>query len=394
MINELKKESKNNYNHFHKKNTVQNLFNSNSNSFIQIFVNETKKLDYSKKIDQSKQINILNDDNNESYLFKPEINQKSKDLFNKKLQKSKNSSFLINSDFRNNSYIENRRFNTSIGESLYEDAFNKMQKLENICNNEKINIEKECNKSLISKGSEQLLFKKNELKIKEVVEKYSKNNDKRISIINIIQCLYEMNVLRELLKYRNKSIEEINLENIKALIEEIINQKNINTKDLLEVEFVEQLWIIVNPNYENENDYVEKEIIYSFFKILFSLNQQTEINKMIITIQNHLKSMNKKEIKDNSGNKEKIKNEKIDNEKINNENQVEQIKENKKINNEKNNNKKNKKYFSLLRKKEFEKDEIWPISKFVRVFFELKKLSGNYQNSKKEKIMENIIKER
>ena len=104
--------------------------------------------------------------------------------------------------------------------------------------------------------------------------------------------------------------------------------------------------------------------------------------------------MNKKEIKDNSGNKEKIKNEKIDNEKINNENQVEQIKENKKINNEKNNNKKNKKYFSLLRKKEFEKDEIWPISKFVRVFFELKKLSGNYQNSKKEKIMENIIKER
>ena len=54
----------------------------------------------------------------------------------------------------------------------------------------------------------------------------------------------------------------------------------------------------------------------------------------------------------------------------------------------------NYKYISLLREKEFEKNEIWPMSKFLRAFFELKKLIYTYKNTKKDKIIEEIIKER
>ena len=471
MINNLKKEIKNNppKNH-HEKNTNQN---NDSKSFIQKYIAELKNANSntSKKLDQLNKPIIFDDTQYETYSFRPEINQKSKDLCKKKFQKRKNSSPTKKPEFYN-TYIENRRLKAPIGELLYEDASNKKQKLENICITEKINAKKDGNKSFISEGSRNLLLKKNELKLNEIVEKYSRKNGGKLSIINLIQILWEIHILRDLLKNSSKSVEELDFNYVKTIVEEISSKKNIKgTRDMDEIEFVEQFWIKINPYYENEKDFIEKEKLNKFLKLLFSLNEHTEINKTIQTVESFLKNINKNEVNiktenkekkeiqnnnDNHENDEKENNNNLNNEKnlevkenqenietqekkdnenkdnINNENQIE-IKENKEneneeninnqnnienkeINNEnmekeennneikkeeimeidKNNNKKNniKKYISLLRKKEFEKNEIWHFSKFLKIFFELKKLLSKYLSSKKDKIMENIIKER
>ena len=94
--------------------------------------------------------------------------------------------------------------------------------------------------------------------------------------------------------YIKRNIETIDLETIKNIIKEIGNKNAKNTREIEEIEFVEQLWIKINPYYKNENDFIDKEVLYKFLKILFSLDEQSEINKMINTFENFLKPINKK----------------------------------------------------------------------------------------------------
>ena len=405
MINELKKELLNNTRKNHKKqNTNQNL---KTNNYANKYLTESNNLNKSnkpKKIEKGKKPILFDDTEYETNLFKPEINQKSKNLIKKKVNKRKGSSPLNKSD-TGSTYIENRRLNTPVGELLYEDAANKRQKLENICINEKINIKKDGNKSLISRGSVNLLLKKNEMKLNEIIEKYSKKNDGQLSIINTIQCLWDIHILRELLKFSSKTVDEINLDYIKTIVEETTNKKAKIPREIEEIEFIEQLWIKINPYYENEKDFIDKDILYNFLKILFSLDEQTEINKMIKTIENYLKTINKNNQKNEDKDINNINNENSNDNKNNinnidiNENEENKEKQENNENNEnknivKENNNKNIKFNSLLRNKEFGKNDIWPLSKFIRVFFDLKKLLSEYQVSKKDIIAEKIIKER
>ena len=72
-----------------------------------------------------------------------------------------------------------------------------------------------------------MLIKKNQLKLNEIIEKYSNKNDGKLSIVNTIQCLWEIHILQELLK-SVKDVEDIDLEFIKTLIEEITNKTKHN----------------------------------------------------------------------------------------------------------------------------------------------------------------------
>ena len=355
LVNELKTEIKKNQSKILKKqNTSQNFFDKNL--LIQQFLKESKNLDSTNtnKKEQNRKYITLTERENEICSFAPEINKKSIDLCKKIISKRKNSSSLNTSENESNSYIENRRLNMSVGDLLYEDSYNKMKKLENKSILEKMNLKKEGNKSFISKGSVNLLLKKTDIKLNEIIDKYSKNNNNKLKFINIIQCLWDLHIIRELFKYTTRFVEEIDLEYVKTIVQDTINKKIKSKRQIEEMEFIEQFWIKINPNYENENDFIEKDNLYKFLKIIFNLNEKTEINKMIIKIENILKSINR----------------------------------DKKININ------NKKYNSLLRNKIFEKKEIWPISKFIRVFFELKKLLSKFRDSKKDEIMENIKNER
>jgi hypothetical protein len=336
-----------------KQKTNQNLFDTKA--FIQKFLNESKNANSSNKFEKFSKPIIIEDSENESYSFRPEINQKSKDLCIKRIKKRKNSSPNLNDNNLAKSYIENRRLNSPIGDLLYEDATIKKQKLENICINEKINIKKEGNQSLISKGSVNLLLKNYEFKLNNIVEKYAKINEGKLSITNAIQILWEIHILREILKYSNKNIEEIDLYYIKDIIEKIMDKRTKVPREIEEIEFVEQLWIKINPFYQNEKDLIEEEQLKKFLKILFSLNEQSEINKSIGIVNKYLKSINDQ------------KNESTENKEEDNENNINNNDNNLNINDEKSN---NKIFNSLLRKKEYRRQDIWPISKFIRVFFE------------------------
>lgn len=390
--NNLKKNGKTNKITKNKKNkesnkNVNSTNDSNllsSNLLIQNFLKESKNSEILKKLEILKQPLLFIDYEDEAYSFKPEINKKSRDLVKKRLQKKKNNSPLNKTDINNNSKNDNK--NKKNGSQI-----------------------------LVNKSSINMLLKKNEHNINEIVEKYSNNNDGKLSIVNTIQCLWDIHILREILKSNSKNIETIDLETIKNIVKATENKNAKKTREMEEIEFVEQLWIKINPYYKNENDFIDKEVLYKFLKILFSLDEQSEINKMITTVENFLKPINKKKkaqidvnklkefIKEKDKDKEEIKENIIDqdNKDINNENK-DNIEENKDIINNKISNDKpmnmkdynNYKYISLLREKEFGKNDIWPMSKFLRAFFELKKLIYTYKNTKKDKVMEEIIKER
>ena len=376
--NKKNKESNKNVNSTNDSNLL------NSNLLIQNFLKESKNSEILKKLEILKQPLLFIDYEDEAYSFKPEINKKSRDLVKKRLQKKKNNSPLNKTDINNNSKNDNK--NKKNGSQI-----------------------------LVNKSSINMLLKKNEHNINEIVEKYSNNNDGKLSIVNTIQCLWDIHILREILKSNSKNIETIDLETIKNIVKVAENKNAKKTREMEEIEFVEQLWIKINPYYKNENDFIDKEVLYKFLKILFSLDEQSEINKMITTVENFLKPINKKKkaqidvnklkefIKEKDKDKEEIKENIIDhdNKDINNENK-DNIEENKDIINNKISNDKpmnikdynNYKYISLLREKEFGKNDIWPMSKFLRAFFELKKLIYTYKNTKKDKVMEEIIKER
>ena len=341
-----------------------------SNLLIQNFLKDSKNSEILKKLEILKQPLLFVDYEDEAYSFKPEINKKSRDLVKKRLQRKKTD---INNNNNNKKDIKTTKENE--------------------------------NKFVMNKSSISMLLKKNEHNINEIIGKYSNSNDGKLSIVNTIQSLWDIHILREVLKSYSKNIESIDLETIKNIVKEIGNKNAKNTREMEEVEFVEQLWIKINPYYKNEKDFIEKEVLYKFLKILFSFDEQNEINKMITTVENFLKPINKKkksQIEENKL-KEDIKENNIDqdNKDINNENK-DNIEENKDIINNKisidksfnNKDINNYKYISLLREKEFGKNEIWPMSKFLRAFFALKKLIYTYKNTKKAKVMEELIKER
>ena len=433
MINNLKKDL--NKNAPQKQNITQNLFDANE--FIKKFLNDSKLMNNPKKIEQFSKPIMFDDSVNESFSFRPEINRRSKIICNKRLKNTKNSppnsknvKNVKNTKNSKNtkilkntkSYVENRRLNATVNELLYEDASFKKQRLENICINEEINFKKSGNQPLISKGSANLLLKNYEVKLNNTIEKYSKKYEGKFSITNVIQCLWEIHIIRELLKNNDKNIEDLNLEEIKKIIEKILDKNTKGARETEEIEFIEQLWIKINPYYTNENDLIEAEKFKKFLKILFSLNEQSEINKMVGTVDKYLKTINSKkkeniEIKEennetnennknnenNDNNKSDEANENNKNNETNENNKNNETNENDKnndnnINNENNNIKEeninDKTFVSIIRKKEYKKQDIWPLSKFIRVFFELKKLLSTYNTTKKEKIMENIVKER
>ena len=93
-------------------------------------------------------------------------------------------------------------------------------------------------------------------KIYEVINKYIK--DEKLSIINIIQCFCELDIIKELINVNE--VKDLNLNNIKKIIDNIQQHEQ---KKLNELEFIEQFWFIINPA-------LEEYINYQFFSILIN----------------------------------------------------------------------------------------------------------------------------
>ena len=284
----------------------------------------------------------------EKYTFTPYINQNSRKICEKKKRRA--LTFDINSKNENNSYISSRKPNIPIGILLYEDASNKREKINKLYNNESNNIKLNANIKKMNLNSYNMIINRTHKKIDNAIKKYS--SDGLLSIVGLTQCLFELNVINELIKIKDNIDEgnnDLDFVELQSIIE-YLNEKDI--KKLQEVELLEQLWFLINPSLSNN---INNEILSELLKILLSSN-------------NNIKDLT---------------------------NYIEKILNKYNINNKNNEDNENKTYLSPLRNKKYNKNELWSLTKFIKIFLSLKQnLKAYRSNDYQKNIYNNIIKER
>ena len=342
-------------------NLSKNLISSRSVRDINNKINTTSKKNNNNNNIYNKSKNIKKQLFNKNNHNRPPLpNTKSvKNVRNEAVASSPNK---INN---NNSKIKIKKNGIPFEIRLYEDANDKKEKFDRICITEMDNIKSNSNIKKINNKSYNLAAERVYKKINSIVNKYSIMNKGKLTIVNLAQCLSELQLLNELTKNKNLNqinnynfIENLNLDDLKNII------KKISEKDVIkleELEFLEQFWFIINPNL---NEFVHKETVLHIFKMLFSNNKNISIKDIISDIENYLNNLNK-----NSNN----------------------------YLSNKNNNSNINYYISPLRNnKKYLKDNIWSINKFVHIFMNMKENIKAYKNINSQLIdmQNNILKER
>ena len=288
----------------------------------------------------------------QKYSFLPEINEKSREICSKISQMRANTPDISSkngSNYENTSYISSRRRNTPIGNLLYEDAYNKKQKINRMYFNEMNNIKSAATKKKINNNSYSMAIERIHKRIDNAIKKCSSNG--KMSILGVAKCLFELNIINEIIKIKeNNNNNDFDFGKLQSIIK-YINEKD--TKKLEEVELLEQLWFKINPSM---SQYVNSEILSELLKLLLSSNNNIRKYSNDISIL-----FNKYNIND-----------------------IEDEKDEKNC------------YVSPLRKKRYNKGEIWEIEKFIKIFINLKKNLRAYRENdyQKGEIYNNIKKEK
>jgi hypothetical protein len=203
----------------------------------------------------------------EKYSFLPEINERSREICSK-MSKNRPTTPDMSSkngnNYENTSYISSRKPNTPIGNLLYEDAYNKKQKINRMYFNEINNIKSAAIKKKINNNSYIMVIERINKKIDNAIKKFSSNG--KMSILGVAKCLFELNIINEIIKIKDNINDDFDFAKFQSSIQ-YINGKDM--KKLEEVELLEQLWFKINPSL---TQYVNSEILSELLKILFSEN--------------------------------------------------------------------------------------------------------------------------
>ena len=300
-----------------------------------------------KLYNESIENNFKKSDTQEKFPFKPQINQRSRDISEKKLNNIKNN-YNINDN--------NNLKGTSLGLLLlYEDANIKQEKLNQEHIKQNNDIISKANIKKINDVSYNMVNERLNKKINNAISKFGKKEENKIvlNIVNMTQCLYELNIINELIKPKD-NLQDININNqidlseLQAMIEASEKKKDI--KKLEEVELIEQLWYLLNPELKPNLD---SEILCIFLKLFFCGNEtQKNLEKLIISLLDEYKISHKE--------------------------------------------KNEEEYKSSLRAKKYKINEIWNLDKFIKVFLTLKKNLKAYRENDYTKgdVYNNIIKEK
>ena len=325
-------------------------YNNISNQSKQIDSNKKKhelKKMKNKLYNESSENNFKKSDTQEKFPFKPQINQRSRDISEKKLNNIKNN-YNINDN--------NNLKGTSLGLLLlYEDANIKQEKLNQEHIKQNNDIISKANIKKINDVSYNMVNERLNKKINNAISKFGKKEENKIvlNIVNMTQCLYELNIINELIKPKD-NLQDININNqidlseLQAMIEASEKKKDI--KKLEEVELIEQLWYLLNPELKQNLD---SEILCIFLKLFFCGNEtQKNLEKLIISLLDEYKISHKE--------------------------------------------KNEEEYKSPLRAKKYKINEIWNLDKFIKVFLTLKKNLKAYRENDYTKgdVYNNIIKEK
>ena len=268
-------------------------------------------------------------DYHEKYTFTPIINKKSKKFWEKRNKTiEKNMTPEKKKDNDNLDDYPNNKYSTPIGVLLYEDANNKKEKMKQICLTENNNIKLNANSRKMNKNSYNMVIERMNKKINNIINKHSTND--KLTILNIVQCLSDLNLINEIIK--KNEVSELSIEQLKNIIKNIKERDN---KKMEELEFIEQIWFKLNPSMD---EYINSQIFFEFFKILFTCDYNdinNKIDELTKLIEDLLENNNDYEKNDD-------------------------------------NFQNNKAYISPLRDKNLEENDLWAIPKLLKIFLKLK----------------------
>ena len=192
----------------------------------------------------------------------------------------------------------------------------------------------------INKSSFKWLSSYNEKLISKIILKNSDKN-KQISILGIIKTLHTLKILHNLLS-KNK----LDLNNL-----------NENVQKQKEVDFVEQIWFLLNPN---NKKVINNEIFECFIKLLFPYTNNLK-QSAIEYIEEYIKIINFMEPKSDIKNNDEY-------------------------------------FYSPLRNEYFPKNKKWSTEKIIQTFFELKRnriaYKKNFEKINKEENKNNENKKK
>ena len=359
-LHQIKVLEKKNINYSTDQNKIPSSKNNVSSFNYDLNSNFSKKINTRKKQElQSIKKNLCNQNNDiknnsyeksnknseEKYSFKPQINENSRKMYERKISNI------------NNNKPELQKQTTPLGLLLlYEDANMKQEKKNREYIKQNNDIIYNANKKKMNDNSYNMVNNRLNKKIDNAINKFQKNY--KLNIVNMTQVLYELNIINELIKPKD-IIKDINVNNELDLGELQAMAESVKDKDMKkseEVELIEQLWYLLNPKLDES---FNCEILSIFLKLFFCANYtQKELEVCITSL--------------------------LENYKINNAEKKEEEEEEKE------------KYKSPLRDIIYDKNQIWPLTKFIKVFLNLKRNMKAYRENDYTKgdVYNNIIKEK
>jgi hypothetical protein len=272
----------------------------------------------------------LYDSENKDYTFKPEINSNSRHMA---LSKTKSQSNLS-------------RSKSPVELELYADAQKRKDKLQKLEYHNMMEIMLNASKTKISNNSHKIAIKKIEHWIEDIIVDKPKN----LSFIDIGEVLWELKIFREIFNNKDNESTHSKYQSYKDIRQELKNTKESEKRKKAEIDFYEQIWMILNPD---NKELIKSDIVAEFLKILFSpvassVKEISSVLKQFLSAAFFLNS----EANDN------------------------------------------KTFISPITEKTISDNEIWPLDKLVREFLGLKENMLAYQQTKhfSKKVQDDIEK--
>lgn len=167
---------------------------------------------------------------------------------------------------------------------LYNDAVKRKEKLNKLEKNHLMGIMLNATKTKMSSNSHKIALQKIEKLIDDAVANRDRNNSKKLSFVDVGAILTDLRIFREIFpsseELKNKSgpandgkdktsnnKNAKKYQNYKDIKSELKNVKNQEKRKRQEVDFYEQIWMILNP--ENR-EAIKSDLFAEFIKILFS----------------------------------------------------------------------------------------------------------------------------
>ena len=374
--NQQQSISNNSNNNYSENPSISEQIPKNYNNNIEIMNNKNSDSSQSNNNDNN---NYRNEEPKKYMSERENQNMKIlKNLINFGGDKKANKTKKLNKNQNKDNYIYSNcnTYKSPVELTLYNDAVKRRKKLENIDKNVLKGIKLNSNKTKITNASYKVAIDHDEKIIEQTINKYSflnkKNNTKSLDIIGIALSLRDIKIFRELFKEKNNINKKYTFSDLQKIILSVDKKE---TRKIKEINFLEQTWLLLNP-YQNEC--INKDILVGLLKIIFS--PEGVLKEIESLLKKYLEAAL---IGANISNKTLIQN------------------KNNNISTNKNKNKNNNDLICPITHKKITSMDMWPLSKYIKAFFDLKKnmiaykttinmSRDKYSNLKHQKIQSNI----